>query len=141
MTGKFFLDTNFLVYCFSADEPAKRERCLAILQMNERKTVSFVISTQVVNEFASVLLNKFKLPPARVKTLVHDLGAFEIVKTDLPVISEAISIHALHQISFWDSLIISAAKTANCTAVLTEDMADGSTIFGVTILNPFTLVL
>lgn len=139
MTGKFFLDTNFLVYCFSADEPEKRDRCLEILRWNERKSVSFAISTQVVNEFASVMLGKFKKQPADVKTLLQDLNAFEVVKTDLPIIIEAVSTHALHQLSFWDSLIVSAAKTANCTAILTEDMASGSTVGGVKILNPFTL--
>lgn len=141
MTGKFFLDTNFLVYCFSADEPEKRDRCLEILRLGGRKSVSFVISTQVINEFTSVLLGKFKRPPSDVKTLVQDLNVFEIVKTDLPIIVEAISIHAMHQLSFWDSLIVGAAKSSHCTAILTEDMADGSTIAGVNILNPFKLAI
>ncbi len=141
MTGKYFLDTNFLVYCFSEDEPEKRDKCLAILQPPGKKPPTFSISTQVVNEFASVLLGKFKMPAAEVKVLVSDLAVFEIVKTDLRLVSEAISIHALHQLSFWDSLIVSAAKAANCDTILTEDMASGATLAGVKILNPFSVQL
>lgn len=141
MTGKFFLDTNFLVYCFSATEPEKQAKCLEILRLHGRKSLVFVISTQVVNEFASVMLGKFKKPAADVSTLANGLNVFEIVKTDMPIIVEAISIHGLHHLSFWDSLIVSAAKTAHCSAILTEDMNSGSTVSGVKILNPFTLVL
>jgi len=141
MTGKLFLDTNFLVYCFSADEPEKRDKCLEILRLHGQKTIIFVISTQVVNEFVSVMLGKFKKQPTEVKILVNDLNVFEIVKTDMPIIVEAISIHSMHHISFWDSLIIAAAKNANCTAILTEDMIAGSNIVGMNILNPFTRTL
>jgi predicted nucleic acid-binding protein len=34
-------------------------------------------------------------------------------------------------------LLLATAAEAGCTAVLTEDMADGSEIQGVRILNPF----
>jgi predicted nucleic acid-binding protein len=141
MTGKFFLDTNFLVYCFSATEPEKQAKCLEILRLHGRKQQTFVISTQVVNEFINVMLGKFKKQPSDVTSLVTGLNVFEIIKTDMPIITEAISIHAMYQLSFWDSLIVSAAKSAHCTAILTEDMGDGSTISGINILNPFTLIL
>jgi predicted nucleic acid-binding protein len=44
MTGKYFLDTNFLVYCFSEDEPEKQAACLRILQEGQGKA-HFVLST------------------------------------------------------------------------------------------------
>ena len=141
MTGKFFLDTNFLLYCFSNDEPDKRSRCLDLLQQPGKRTMAFAISTQVVNEFSSVMLGKFKKTPAEVKILVNDLNVFEIVRTDLPVIIEAINIHDQYRFSFWDSLIVSAAKSANCTAIFTEDMQDGQVVAGLTIQSPFTMEL
>lgn len=138
MTGKFFLDTNFLLYCFSNDEPDKRNRCLDLLQQAGKRTTAFAISTQVVNEFASVMLSKFKKTPAEVKILVEDLNVFEIVRTDLSVIVEAINIYDQYRFSFWDSLIVSAAKAANCTSIFTEDMQDGQIVAGLTIQSPFT---
>jgi predicted nucleic acid-binding protein len=136
MTGKYFLDTNFLVYCFSKDEPEKREKCLKLLkQMQDEAKI--VISTQVLKEFTAVMIGKFKQAPIEVKAIVNDLVLFEVVTIDVDRIQEAIDIHILHQLSFWDSLIISAAKSAHCQVVLTEDLQHGAVLAGVRIQSPF----
>lgn len=136
MTGKYFLDTNFLIYCFSKNEPEKQKRCLDLLTTSKGKA-SFVLSTQVLNEFAAVMLGKFKQPPIEVKAVLDDLALFEVVATNLDLIKEAIDLHTLHQISFWDSLIITAAKSARCHTILTEDLHHRGIIAGVQIQNPF----
>ncbi|MCB0621045.1 MAG: PIN domain-containing protein [Saprospiraceae bacterium] len=136
MTGKYFLDTNFLVYCFSNDEPEKRQKCLNLLARGKGQ-VSFVISTQVLNEFAAVMIGKLRQPPIEVKAIIRDLALFEVVNMDVSHIQEAIDIHTLHQISYWDSLIISAAKSARCGIILTEDMNHGQEVAGVKVQNPF----
>lgn len=138
MTGKYFLDTNFIIYCFSKDEPQKQQKCLDVLEQAKGR-VSFVLSTQVINEFAAVMLGKFKQGPIEVKTIISDLALFEVVRIDVKLIKDAIDIFTLHKISFWDSLIISGAKSANCHTVLTEDMQHGLEIGGVKIQNPFLL--
>ena len=43
----------------------------------------------------------------------------------------------LHQLSFWDALIIRAALQANCRVLLSEDMQDDRRIDGLRIVNPF----
>lgn len=136
MTGKYFLDTNFLVYCFSEDELQKRETCLALLQQGKQKA-AFVLSTQVLNEFAAVMLKKYKLPANQVKGIIDNLTLFEVVPVDATLIKEAIGIYSSHQLSFWDSLIISAAKTAHCHTLLTEDLHHGAKLEGLHIENPF----
>jgi predicted nucleic acid-binding protein len=40
--------------------------------------------------------------------------------------------------AYWDALLIATAAEAGCTLILTEDLADGSTLGGVAIHNPFT---
>lgn len=136
MTGKYFLDTNFLVYCFSEDEPEKRQKCLDILA-RAKDEASFVISTQVLNEFAAVMIKKFNQSPIEVKAIIRDLSLFEVVNMDTELILEAIDIHILHQISYWDSLIISGAKSARCAVILTEDLNHNQEVAGVKVQNPF----
>ena len=136
MTGKYFLDTNFLVYCFSEDEPEKRQKCLDILA-RAKDEASFVISTQVLNEFAAVMIKKFNQSPIEVKAIIKDLSLFEVVNMDTELILEAIDIHILHQISYWDSLIISGAKSARCAVILTEDLNHDQEVAGVKVQNPF----
>ncbi len=42
-----------------------------------------------------------------------------------------------HQLSIWDSVILSAAAEAGCRLLLSEDLQDGFTWKGVTVTNPF----
>ena len=135
-TGKFFLDTNFLIYCFSEDETDKRNRCREILQNSDDQSV-FVLSTQVIKEFTSVMINKYKIDPRKVKQIITDFTGFEIVQVDLELVRQAIDIHLLYRYSFWDSLIISAAQAANCNYLLSEDLQHGQIISGLVISNPF----
>ena len=136
MTGKFFLDTNFLVYCFSKDEPEKRQRCLSLLQ-EVKGTASIVLSTQVLKEFAAVMIGKLKQPPLEVKGIIQDLILFEVVDIDADCILEAIDLQMLYSFSFWDSLIVSAAKRAHCHTIWTEDLQHNRIVAGVRIENPF----
>lgn len=138
MIGKYFLDTNFLIYCFSSSEPEKRQKCLSILKAAGEKT-EFVISTQVIKEFTAVMIGKFKQPPLEVKAIINDLSQFEVTPIDLNLIKEAIDLHLLHQIPFWDSLILSSARSAKCHTILTEDLNHGATLAGVLIQNPFLI--
>jgi|APTNR8051073442_1049403.scaffolds.fasta_scaffold00582_27 predicted nucleic acid-binding protein len=136
MTGKYFLDTNFLVYCFSKNEEEKQQKCLALLR-EAKGRVKFVLSTQVLNEFAAVMLGKLKHPPNEVKAILDDLALFEVIAIDIVQIKYAIDLHILHKISFWDSLIVSAAKSSHCHTILTEDLQHGGIIAGIRVQNPF----
>jgi predicted nucleic acid-binding protein len=49
----------------------------------------------------------------------------------------AIELHRLTQISFWDAMIVHAARVANASVLYSEDLAHGSTLAGVTVRNPF----
>jgi predicted nucleic acid-binding protein len=49
----------------------------------------------------------------------------------------ASEIQERHLLSFWDSLIIAAAKQSSATTLLTEDLNHGQIIEGIRIENPF----
>ena len=42
-----------------------------------------------------------------------------------------------HQLSFWDALVITAARHARVKKIVTEDLDNGQTIEGIQIVNPF----
>lgn len=50
---------------------------------------------------------------------------------------DALDLHALHQVSFWDALVLQAARQSGCAELLTEDLHAGALIGGVRIVNPF----
>ena len=49
----------------------------------------------------------------------------------------ATDVHGLHQISFWDALLVHPARHVGCTTLLTEDLQDGRRFDGLVVRNPF----
>ncbi len=135
-TGKYFLDTNFILYLFNHQDEKKRDLSRKILEEGKLSAV-YSISTQVIKEFVSVMISKFSVDPRKVKAIVRDLEKFEVIQVNSQLILEAIDTHILHQYSLWDSLIIEAAKSANCDVLLSEDMNHNHIISGLKIVNPF----
>ncbi|HSI58708.1 MAG TPA: PIN domain-containing protein [Ideonella sp.] len=131
-----FLDTNVLVYADAADEPDK-QRCALTLIAEHRRAGTGVLSTQVLQEYANVALRKLKLPAALVRERLAFHSRFEVVPATARLIAEALDLHVLHSVSFYDALIVQAAIASGCARLLSEDMQDGASFGGVRIANPF----
>ncbi|MFT4229324.1 MAG: PIN domain-containing protein [Microbacterium sp.] len=131
-----FLDTNVLVYAFDGCDPAKRARAIEIL---ERAPDELVVSAQVLGEFYVTVTRKLAtpLPPSTAAAAVEQLARHTVIMTDATLVRAAVDTSTRSQISYWDALIVEAAARAGCERILTEDLADGSTIRGVRIENPF----
>jgi predicted nucleic acid-binding protein len=61
----------------------------------------------------------------------------DVVGSDAELVLVAIDTSRSAQLSIWDALIIEAARRVGCERVLSEDLADGQTVRGVRIENPF----
>jgi predicted nucleic acid-binding protein len=48
----------------------------------------------------------------------------------------AMDMAVIHRFQVWDALIVNAAAGAGCAMLLSEDMQDGFTWRGLTIINP-----
>jgi hypothetical protein len=136
MAGLSFFDTNILVCADDAASPEKRERAIALISEHQRAD-SFVVSLQVIQEYYAAATKKLKVDPAFAQSKVEILARGRVVRfTERDVIA-AIELHRLRQISFWDAMIVHAARACNATVLFSEDLADGSAIAGVAIRNPF----
>lgn len=58
-------------------------------------------------------------------------------KVFVDTIIRATEVQERYKYSFWDSLIIASAIAGGARTILSEDLADGQTIQGLTIKNPF----
>ena len=133
---KPFVDTNVLVY---ANDPADRRKQQIARETLLEHAGSLVLSAQVLSEFYSVVTRKFSplLGLEEARTIVDDLRRFPIVVIDEQLVLDAITISAKAMLSYWDGLILSAARAAGCDVVLTEDLSHGATVAGVRVENPF----
>jgi predicted nucleic acid-binding protein len=131
--SKVFIDTNIFAYASDKNNPQKQTVAQDLLA----NIHNGVISTQVMQEFYSVATRKLSIDPLRARQIVKTFERFEIIPITYTLVYEAINLHILEQIQFWDALIIAAASSANCSEVLTEDLNEGQIIVGVQIVSPF----
>lgn len=136
MPARSFLDTDVLVYTDDGDEPEKQAAALDLVEQL-RLAGSGVVSTQVLQEYFVVATRKLAVPAAIARRKVELLARFEVVLPDVELVLAAIDLNRLHEISFWDALIVSAAKAANCATLYTEDLHHGASLAGLEIVNPF----
>jgi predicted nucleic acid-binding protein len=133
-----FFDTNVLVYAFDSSTPQKQVRALDLFDVLASRGDA-VMSTQVLQEFFVVTTRKLATPLSseRAEEIVRQFAQLPTVVIDPDLILQAIRVTRAHQVSFWDALLIAAAKFAGAAELLTEDMQHGQTIEGVRIVNPF----
>jgi predicted nucleic acid-binding protein len=60
-----------------------------------------------------------------------------VVSIDYPAIREAALLSEARRLSFWDGLIVVAAKRCGAKRLYTEDLNHGQVIEGVEIVDPF----
>lgn len=134
----YFVDTNVLVYARDASEPAKQpvaRRWLESLWASQTAR----LSAQVLNEYYAVTTRKLSLGLDRdvVRADIRSLMVWRPIPLDLTVIEGAWTIQDRHGVSWWDSLIISAAQVAGCAWLLTEDLEHERLFDGVRVIDPF----
>ena len=138
MSDRIFVDTNILVYAFDkADQYKYDVASNLVLQCYQDKNA--VVSTQVLKEFFVTVTLKVsdKMSAEDAEQAVRDFALWTVVETSVSVVLSGINIHRNHSLSFWDAMILAAAKVADCTTLLTEDMGHGTRIEDILILNPF----
>jgi predicted nucleic acid-binding protein len=91
----------------------------------------------VLQEFYANVSRRW--PAAREQTVaeIRNLLAWRPVSIDALVLENAWKIEEQYLLSFWDSLIVSAAKTAGCRYLLTEDLQAGQELDGIIVTDPF----
>lgn len=138
MSDKCFVDTNILVYA--------HDRSAGIKHINARKLLEDlwdsgdgVLSTQVLQELCVNLRRKAgsPLPLDEVRVLIRDYVTWEVVINTPDSILEALEIEVRYKISFWDALIIQAARQSGAAILYSEDLAAGQRYGSVRVVNPF----
>lgn len=136
MSVRSFFDSNILVYTDDTGAPEKQAQALDLLERC-RIEQSGVISTQVLQEYFVTSTKKLKVAVEVARRKAELFGHFNLVRIGLEDILAATDLHRIHQISFWDALIVRAALRSGCSVLLSEDLQTGRRINGLEIVNPF----
>jgi predicted nucleic acid-binding protein len=97
-----------------------------------------VVPAQVLGELFNVLVRKGGKSRRDARdALLSWRDALPVVETSPEMMLTAADLATDHQMDIWDAVILSAASHSGCRLLLSEDLQDGFTWAGVTVVNPF----
>ena len=139
MSARVFLDTNILVYAIEqgGPDPAKSSAALELVRRND-----ICLSTQVLGEFYNAVTSRRRASP-----LTHDEATawiqlwkrHDVRDITVPHVDLALELASRFQLSYYDALIVSAARHAGCQTLFSEDLNNNQNYDGVAVTNPFHL--
>lgn len=135
---KAAVDTNILAYAEGLNGAPKKAAALSLIERLPGNDL--IIPAQVLSELFNVLTRKAHQSPRVARAAIlrwHD--AFPVVEASSAIVIAAMDLAADHRFGIWDAVIFSAAAEAGCRILLSEDLQDGFTRRGVTVVNPFAV--
>jgi predicted nucleic acid-binding protein len=132
---KAAIDTNVLAYAAGVDDDERRDA--AIHLMRTIPPQNLLVPVQVLGELYAVLVRKGRPRDLARDTILGWRDFFGVIPTTTEALSRAAELASNHQFAIWDAIILAAAADAGCHVLLSEDMHEGFTWAGVTIVNPF----
>lgn len=135
MNDRVFVDSNIFLYAFTGKEE----------EIDKHKISSKIIlgdiniSTQVINEVSSNMIRKLKFSNSEVREFVESCyGRYNIINFSQELFVMASEIRENYNISYYDSMIVSAGLKADATVLYSEDMQDDLVVNGsLRVINPF----
>ncbi|MGF6227130.1 putative nucleic acid-binding protein [Inquilinus ginsengisoli] len=136
MSRRFSIDANILFYAMDQTDPVKHRRATDIVDRSA--DADCVMTLQVLGEFFHSSSRKRPRERTVMAEQTRDwLELFPVVSSTPKLLPQALQLAEQGQVSFWDAMLVATVAEAGCTTLLSEDMADGVALGGVTVRNPF----
>jgi predicted nucleic acid-binding protein len=136
--GAVFVDTSLLVYAFDDSDSVRQavaER--AILDLMEGDRIR--LSTHVLQEFYVAVTGRVGNPlsPGVALAILDELSAWPVLVVDYALVRETAVFSRDQHLSFWDSLLLTAAARSGAETLYTDALPPGPSTLGVRIVDPF----
>jgi predicted nucleic acid-binding protein len=130
------LDTNVLAYAEGINGVERRDAALALVRRLPQEAT--VVPVQALGELFNVLVRKAGKSRSFARDALQNWrDTFPVVETSPEVMVTAADLATDHHLGIWDAVIVSAASQSGCRLLLSEDLKEGFTWAGVTVVNPF----
>ena len=136
MPADVFVDTNILVYAHDLDAGEKHKRAKQLVAELWRSEPFPWLSIQVLQELL-VTLRRKGVPAPEARETVEAYMHWRVVDNDRKLLSAGMTEMERWQLSFWDGLILAAARSVGIKTVCSEDLSDTQDYGGIRVENPF----
>ncbi len=132
-----FFDTNILLYSATDQDPRKGDIARELIAHAITVNHDGCISTQVLGEFANVMIGKLQQTQETVDVYLDYFR--DLLKTDVTIdlVRHAIDVKEEYGIQFFNALIVSTAEKLGCTEIVSESLNPDQTYRGMAVVNPF----
>jgi predicted nucleic acid-binding protein len=130
------LDTNVLAYAEGVNGAGMRKAALELLGAVPDGSV--FVPVQTLGELFNLLVKKAGRSATEAQSSIlswHD--SFPLIETSAAVMLGAVGLAKDHHLSIWDAVVVAGSAEAGCRLLLSEDLHEGFTWRGVTVVNPF----
>jgi predicted nucleic acid-binding protein len=133
-----FVDTNVLVYAYDRTAGNKFDRSRRLME-KLWDSGEGVVSTQVLEEFYVTITAKVpnRLRARAARQIISDLSSWTVAVLEIPDILAGSEIAERYRLSFWDGLILAAARKEQAETLWSEDFNHGQKYGETTAYNPF----
>lgn len=132
---QIFVDTNILVYAYDIDAGEKYRIARDKISALWHRDLLPSISVQVLQEFYVNLIRKKISAPVARETVIHYLE-WDVINNDCFLFVEGLRWKEKCNLSYWDALILAAARKAKAKEVWSEDLVSGHDYDGIVVVNP-----
>ncbi len=135
LNKQIFVDTNILVYAHDRDAADKHHTAKERVAYLWNRPMAPAISVQVLQELYVNLVRK-DVSADDARQTVTDYCEWQVVDNDRALLMEGIGLRERWQSSFWDALILAAAKRAKASVIWSEDFSTDQTYDEIVVVNP-----
>lgn len=133
---RFTLDSNILIY--SVDVDTRDKHLIARNLLIRGAESDAILTVQALAEFLAVVRRKYP------QYFDDALGQaqrwseeFAVIPTSWAHVSAAARLSHEHGLQLWDCVIWQAARASGASIFVSEDLQDGLSLEGMTVLDPF----
>ena len=132
-----FFDTNILVYAATNQDERKSRIAREVVAHSIKVNHDGCISTQVLSEFANVMMGKLHHDRESVDGVIDYFRELLASDVTIDLVRRAVAVKEEYGIQFYDALIVATASKLNCLEIVSEDLNPGQTYCGMAVVNPF----
>ena len=132
-----FFDTNILVYAATNQDERKSRIAREVVAHSIKVNHDGCISTQVLSEFANVMMGKLHHDRESVDGFIDYFRELLASDVTIDLVRRAVAVKEEYGIQFYDALIVATAAKLGCLEIVSEDLNPGQTYCGMAVVNPF----
>lgn len=130
------IDTNVLIYACDQSDERRQQIVLDLIAAATDGVLLWQVACEFVAASRKLAKNGFTAQDAW-NRLSEFMDVFPLLPPSAEILNGARTLHLLHGVSFWDSLILASCVEAKIDTLYSEDVPGHSALPGLRVVNPF----